>query len=85
MSLALERPVGSSIVNILPATVTATAPTDHPGHVLVQMRIGGTPLLARITERSRRELGIVPGKQVWAQVKAVAAAVAASAAIAAAW
>lgn len=72
VSLALERPVGSSIVNILPATVTATVPTDHPGHVLVQMRIGGTPLLARITERSRRELGIVPGKQVWAQVKAVA-------------
>ncbi len=72
VSLALERPRASSIVNILPATVTAVAATDTPGHVLVQMRIGSTPLLARITERSRRELGITPGQPVWAQIKGVA-------------
>ena len=72
VSLALERPRGSSILNILPATVTAVVATDTPGHVLVQMRIGPTPLLARITERSRRELGITPGQPVWAQIKAVA-------------
>ena len=72
VSLALERPQASSILNILPATVTAVVATDTPGHVLVQMRIGATPLLARITERSRRELGITPGLSVWAQIKAVA-------------
>lgn len=72
VSLALERPHASSIVNILPATVTAVAATDTPGHVLVQMRVGSTPLLARITERSQRELGIVPGLPVWAQIKGVA-------------
>jgi molybdate transport system ATP-binding protein len=72
VSLALERPHATSIVNILPATVTAIAETDTPGHVLVQMRIGGTPLLARITERSRRELDIAPGLPVWAQIKGVA-------------
>jgi molybdate transport system ATP-binding protein len=72
VSLALEQPRASSIVNILPATVTAVAATDTPGHVLVQMRIGGTPLLARITERSRRELDIAPGQPVWAQIKGVA-------------
>ncbi|GAB3403538.1 molybdenum ABC transporter ATP-binding protein [Massilia agilis] len=72
VSLALERPRATSIVNVLPALVTATAATDTPGHALVQMRIGSAPLLARITERSRRELGIVPGMQVWAQVKGVA-------------
>ena len=72
VSLALERPRASSIVNILPATVTAVAATDTPGHVLVQMRIGSTPLLARITERSRRELAITPGQPVWAQIKGVA-------------
>ena len=72
VSLALERPRASSIVNILPATVTAVAATDTPGHVLVQMRIGSTPLLARITERSQRELGIAPGLPVWAQIKGVA-------------
>jgi molybdate transport system ATP-binding protein len=72
VSIALERPRASSIVNILAATVSAVAATDTPGHVLVQMRVGGTPLLARITERSRRELEIVPGRAVWAQIKGVA-------------
>jgi len=72
VSLALERPKASSILNILPATVTAIAATDSPGHVLVQLCVGTTPLLARITERSLRELGIAPGLPVWAQIKAVA-------------
>ena len=72
VSLALERPRASSILNILHATVTAVVATDTPGHVLVQMRVGITPVLARITERSQRELGIRPGLPVWAQIKAVA-------------
>nr|WP_268824772.1 molybdenum ABC transporter ATP-binding protein [Massilia sp. MS-15] len=72
VSLALERPHRSSILNLLPALVTACAATDTPGHVLVQMRVGEATLLARISERSRRELDIRPGLQAWAQVKAVA-------------
>ncbi|VXC32548.1 molybdenum ABC transporter ATP-binding protein [Massilia sp. 9I] len=72
VSLALERPQRTSIVNLLPAVVTATAATGTPGHVLVQMRVGEVLLLARISERSRRELAIGPGSPVWAQVKAVA-------------
>ncbi len=72
VSIALERPRASSIVNILPAAITTVVRTDTPGHVLVQMRVGSTPLLARISERSQRELGIVPGLAVWAQIKAVA-------------
>jgi len=72
VSLALQRPTGTSIVNLLPATVTATSPTDTPGHVLVQLRMGASPLLARITERSRRELDIQPGREVWVQIKGVA-------------
>jgi len=72
VSLALDRPQGTSIVNRLPAVVTAVAATDTPGHVLVQLRMGESPLLARITERSRRELGIAPGLRLWAQIKGVA-------------
>jgi len=72
VSLALERPPASSIVNLLPALVTAAVDTDTPGHVLVQLRVGPSPLLARITARSRRELSIAPGKQVWVQIKGVA-------------
>jgi molybdate transport system ATP-binding protein len=72
VSLALAQPQGSSIVNRLPAVVTAVAATETPGHVLVQLRIGASPLLARITARSRRELGIEPGLRLWAQIKGVA-------------
>jgi molybdate transport system ATP-binding protein len=72
VSLALQRPGGTSIVNLLPAQVTASTATDTPGHVLVQLRMGPTPLLARITERSRRELDIVPGRELWVQIKGVA-------------
>ena len=72
VSLALERPQGTSIVNLLPARVTAVAVTDTPGHVVVQLRMGPAPLLARITERSRRELDIVPGRELWVQIKGVA-------------
>ena len=72
VSLALERPRGSSITNILPARVDAVGPSGTPGQVLVRLLVGDTALLARITERSRRELAIAPGSTVWAQVKAVA-------------
>lgn len=72
VSLALARPPASSITNILPAVVDAVGPGGAPGQVLVRLMAGPTPLLARITERSRRELGIVPGLALWAQVKAVA-------------
>jgi len=72
VSLALDHPQGTSIVNRLPAVVTAVAATDTPGHVLVQLWMGESPLLARITERSRRELGIAPGLRLWVQIKGVA-------------
>lgn len=72
VSLALERPLGTSITNLLPATVTDLAPTHQPGHVLVQLQVGESRLLARISERSRRELAVAPGLRLWAQIKAVA-------------
>jgi molybdate transport system ATP-binding protein len=73
VSLATERHADTSILNMLPATVVAFGQTDTPGHVLVQLSLrDGSPLLARITERSRRQLGIARGSNLWAQVKAVA-------------
>ncbi|MGZ5182720.1 MAG: molybdenum ABC transporter ATP-binding protein [Ramlibacter sp.] len=72
VSLSLARPTGSSILNLLPATVTAMAPANAQGQVTVRLQLGGVPLLARITERSRRELAIAEGSQVWVQIKAVA-------------
>ena len=72
VSLTLEKPQGSSILNTFQCTLSAIAPTPTPGHVLVQLHIDNTPLLARITERSRRILNLQPGQILWAQVKAVA-------------
>lgn len=72
VSLALERNENSSITNILAARVREVAAADTPAHVLVRLEADGTPLLARITRRSCDLLGIVPGKALWAQIKAVA-------------
>ncbi len=72
VSLALERLDGSTIINLLPVTVTAVVDADTPAHVLVRLDIAGTPLLARITRLSRDQLDVVPGKLMWAQIKSVA-------------
>ncbi|MEH6434026.1 molybdenum ABC transporter ATP-binding protein [Massilia sp. DD77] len=72
VSLALERPRATSIANILPAEVCEVACAGPAGQVLVRLQSGEAALLARISERSRRELAIAPGARVWAQVKAVA-------------
>ena len=72
VSLALARQADVSILNHLQATVTAQAPTADGAHVIVRLDAGGTPLLARITRRSRDQLGLVMGMPVWAQVKAAA-------------
>lgn len=72
VSLTLTRAEGTSIANLLPATVTEVADADTPAHALVQLDAGGTPLIARITRRSLVHLDITPNKPVWAQIKAVA-------------
>jgi len=71
VSLTLQKQGGTSILNIIPATVIDMAPTEHAAQVLVRLDAGGTPLLARITQRSWNTLGLAPGSRVWAQVKTV--------------
>lgn len=71
VSLALERHIDSSILNILPARVVEIA-GETPAHVVVRIDAGGTPLLARITRKSSALLGLEPGMAVYAQVKSVA-------------
>jgi molybdate transport system ATP-binding protein len=73
VSVALSRPVGTSILNVLPAEVTEISDAG-PDRVNLQLRVGdgGSLLLARITRRSRDALGLVPGVRVYAQVKGVA-------------
>ncbi|WP_119157029.1 molybdenum ABC transporter ATP-binding protein [Caldimonas tepidiphila] len=72
VSLALAPQEDSSILNRLRARYVAEAEADTPAHLLVRLEAGGTPLLARITRRSRDLLGLAPGREVWAHIKSVA-------------
>ncbi len=72
VSIAGSRHDDVSILNLLPAVVLAHAGEDHPSALLVQLRIGATTLLARLTRRSAQRLDLVPGREVWVQIKAVA-------------
>jgi molybdate transport system ATP-binding protein len=72
VSIANSRHDDVSILNLLPATVVAHAGEDHPSQVLVQLRVGETLLLGRLTRRSAQRLDLAPGREVWVQIKAVA-------------
>ncbi len=71
LSLALKKPEGSSILNILPAEVDALVEAAD-NRVLVRLRLGAQYLLARITRKSRENLGLQPGTALYAQVKSAA-------------
>jgi molybdate transport system ATP-binding protein len=72
ISLASQPVAGTSILNALPARVVAIAGDSHPALALVRLDVGGTPLVARISQRSAAALGVAPGLALWAQIKAVA-------------
>jgi molybdate transport system ATP-binding protein len=72
VSLADHRVEGSSIQNLLPATVEEVVGADTPAHVLVRLDADGTALLARITRRAAEQLVLRPGRRMWAQIKSVA-------------
>jgi len=72
VSIALLRPHGSSITNILAARI-AEIRDEGSDKVLVKMTVGESQILiSRITRRSRDLLGLTVGMDVFAQVKSVA-------------
>ena len=68
VSIALEAPTATSILNVLPAIITGIA-DDHSGQSVVQLQVGGQPLLAHITRKSSLLLGLQVGMAVYAQLK----------------
>ena len=71
VSLAIFRPDGSSITNILAAVVDEIV-HDGPDQSMVRLRVGdGARLLARITRRSCDHLALDRGMVVYAQIKGV--------------
>ncbi len=71
VSLTLAPPAETSILNIFPAIVDAMRP-EGKALVLVRLRVGDGLLLSCITAKSAGDLGLEPGKKVFAQVKSVA-------------
>lgn len=72
VSIATAMPHGSSISNILEARIDEIR-DEGPDRVNLRMSVGsGKLLLSRITRRSRDQLGLAPGMEVFAQVKSVA-------------
>lgn len=74
VSIALDEPGASSILNILPARILEMREIER-AQVLVKLctgQEGRTPLLARITRHSQDRLDLRCDQAVFAQVKAVA-------------
>ena len=70
VSLSLSPPSDISILNVLPGTVQEIGDESGPQvDVLVDI---GCPIWARITQHARGRLGIEPGVQVYALIKAIA-------------
>ncbi|MGK2927898.1 MAG: TOBE domain-containing protein, partial [Lysobacterales bacterium] len=71
VSLTLQRQTGTSILNILPVIVQDISLSDE-AQVTVRLLAGRVPILARVTRKSARDLGLQPGMAVYAQVKGIA-------------
>jgi molybdate transport system ATP-binding protein len=71
VSLCRVMPEQSTILNIVPAIIEEIQ--SGPGaSVLVRLLIGSDRIMARVTRRSVRELGLQAGDAVFAQIKSVA-------------
>lgn len=72
VSIATVVPQGSSITNILAARITGIQ-NEGRDRVNLRLAVGGEHiLLSRITRRSRDQLGLAVGMEIFAQVKSVA-------------
>ncbi len=71
IAVAAEQPRGLSIRNILPAVLTGIEPAGDAGEVFLRLAVGPTTLLSRVSRQAVAELGLQPGKPLWALLKAV--------------
>jgi len=71
--LSREAPSGLSALNVIAGEVHDILPGDGPG-AMVTLTVGDEIMLARITQRSVREMGLAPGQTCFAVVKTMAVA-----------
>jgi molybdate transport system ATP-binding protein len=68
--VATQAPLSLSVRNNLKGVITAVK-ADEDDSDLIDIDIGGTVIMARVTRAATRELGLAAGLKVWALVKAV--------------
>jgi molybdate transport system ATP-binding protein len=68
--VATQAPQHLSVRNSLRGVITAVT-SDDAGSDLVAIDIGGTLIMARVTQAATRELALAAGLPVWALVKSV--------------
>ncbi|MDD1627374.1 MAG: TOBE domain-containing protein, partial [Methylococcaceae bacterium] len=68
VSIALEVPIATSILNVLPATITGLS-DDRGGQSMVRLQVGKQALLAHITRKSALLLSLQIGMTVYVQIK----------------
>jgi molybdate transport system ATP-binding protein len=68
VSIALETPAATSILNVLPAIITGIA-DGRDSQSIIRLQIGDQALLAHITRKSALMLGLQIGMAVYAQIK----------------
>ena len=68
VSITLEIAKATSILNVLPATITDII-DDEEGQSMVRLRVGSQPLLAHITRKSAQLLALQTGMTVYVQIK----------------
>lgn len=71
VSLALDAPQQTSILNVFPATVVAIH-AESDAQRMLKLDVAGVPILALVTTKSCEGLGLKPGLSLFAQVKSVA-------------
>jgi len=71
ISVCRQKPADSSILNILPVTLSEMA-NDGASRVLLRLQLGSQFLLARITRKSAASLRLQVGDHIFAQIKSAA-------------
>ena len=70
VSIALDRPRDVSVLNCLRGRIVEIG-AERGASLDLRLDVSGATLIARITRHSAQRLGLAPGQEVWAMVKAV--------------
>ncbi|MGX5174880.1 molybdenum ABC transporter ATP-binding protein [Aliikangiella sp. IMCC44653] len=72
VSISLNKPENTSVLNCLPAEIIEMTYAQQTGMENIRLAIGSTKILATISAKSRHELKLERHKKVWVQFKAAA-------------